>query len=187
MKTKFILHGGFAKGEKQENDPFFKEILSGTPKEAKVLLVYFAKEPDRIVKNQEEDVGQFNKNKGDKTLYFEMANVDLFPEQAKKADVIYLHGGNSGLLLEALKRYPNLKKLFNGKIVAGDSAGTNVVCSVFYSMKIGVSEGFDLIPIKIISHYTEENKDKLKDIKPELETLFLSEYQYKVIYKDLEE
>lgn len=184
MKTKFILHGGFAKGEKQENDDFFKEVLSSAPKETRVLLVYFAKEPDRIAKNQEEDIQQFNKNKGDKILIFETATGDLFPEQTKKADIVYLHGGNSGLLLEALNEYPNLKELFDGKIIAGDSAGANVVCSAFYSMKIGVSEGFSLIPIKIISHYLEENKDKLKNIKPELETLFLPEYQFKVYYSE---
>ena len=88
------------------------------------------------------------------------------------------------MLLDALKKYQNLKQLFDGKIVAGDSAGANVLCSVFYSMKIGVSEGFGLIPIKIISHYLEENKDKLKDIKPELETLFLPEYRFKVYYSE---
>lgn len=187
MKTKFILHGGFAKGEKQENALFFKEILNSAPDEAKVLLVYFAKDSDRIIKNQEEDIEQFNKNKGDKTLSFEVARVDLFPEQVKQSDIIYLHGGHSGMLLDALKKYPNLKELFDGKIIAGDSAGANVVCSVFYSMKIGVSEGFGLLPIKIFSHYLEESKDKLKDIKPELETLRLPEYQFRVIYKDLEE
>lgn len=53
MKTKFILHGGFAKGEKQENDAFFKEILSTAPEEVKILLVYFAKEPNRISKNKD--------------------------------------------------------------------------------------------------------------------------------------
>ena len=187
MKTKFILHGGFAKGKKQENTLFFKEVLSNTPDKARVLLVYFAKEPDRIDKNQEEDVEQFNKNKGDKTLFFEVAKIDLFPEQVKQSDIIYLHGGHSGMLLDALKKYSNLKELFDGKIIAGDSAGASVVCSVFYSMKIGVSEGLGLLPIKIISHYLEEIKDKLKDIKPELETLFLPEYQFKVIYKDLKE
>ena len=182
MKTKFILHGGFNYGEKQENDAFFKEILSSAPNEAKVLLVYFAKEPDRIAKNQEEDVEQFNKNKGNKILFFETATEDLFSEQVKKSDVIYLHGGHSGMLLDALKKYSNLKELLNSKIIAGDSAGANVLCSAFYSMKIGISEGFGLLPIKIISHYLEENKDKLKDIKPELETLFLPEHQFKVYY-----
>ncbi|OGZ01858.1 MAG: hypothetical protein A3A43_03345 [Candidatus Liptonbacteria bacterium RIFCSPLOWO2_01_FULL_56_20] len=184
MKTKFILHGGFTTGEKQENNPFFQEILSSAPSETKVLLVYFAKEPDRIAKNREEDIEQFNRDKGDKILSFEVATEDLFPEQVKKADVIYLHGGHSGKLLDALKKFPNLGQLFGGKIIAGDSAGANVLTAAFYSQKIGVSEGFGLVPIKIISHYREENKDKLNEVRPELDTLFLPEYHFKVFYSD---
>ena len=95
--------------------------------------------------------------------------------------MIYLHGGHSGLLLEALKEYPNLKEAFMGKIIAGDSAGANVWAEVFYSKIIGVSEGLGLIPIKLISHYVEENKDKLSQIKQNLETVFLPEYKTKVI------
>ena len=95
MKTKFILHGGFTPGGKQENDDFFQEILKSAPKKAKILLIYFAKESDRIAKNKDEDIKQFNKNKGDKILSFEIATEELFPEQVKKADIIYLHGGRS--------------------------------------------------------------------------------------------
>lgn len=186
MRTKFILHGGFTWGAKQENDAFLKEILRTTPNKVKVLLVYFAKELDRIAKNQEEDIKQFTKNKGDKTLSFEVATEKSFPEQVGGSDVIYLHGGHSGMLLDALKKYPNLKQLFDGKIIAGDSAGANVVCSAFYSMKIGVEEGLGLLPIKIIPHYLEENSDKLKDVKPELATLFLPEYQFEIYYTDLD-
>jgi len=74
----------------------------------------------------------------------------------------------------------DLGDLFKGKIIAGDSAGANVLSSAFYSMRIGVSEGLGLIPIKIICHYIEENKSKLNQIKPDLETIFLREYEFGV-------
>ena len=180
MGTKFILHGGFAKGQKQENDDFTKEILKTAPSSSRILLVYFAEEPDRISFKEEEDFQQFNKNKGDKVLSFEIASEDLFLEQAKQSDIIYLHGGHSGKLLDALKKIPNLEKMFSGKIIAGDSAGANVLTAAFYSRKIGVSAGLSLLPIKIISHYVDENKTKLDDIRPELAALFLSEYKFEV-------
>jgi peptidase E len=182
MKTKFIIHGGFAPGKQQENDAFFQEILNTAPQEAKVLLVYFAKEEDRIDKNKKEDIEHFNKNKGDKTIIFEVASGSMFTEQVQKADIIYFHGGHTVKLLEALKNFPNLKGLLGGKIVAGDSAGTNVLCSVFYSLKRGVGEGFGIIPIKVICHYKEENKDKLREIRPDLETIILPEYQF-IVYE----
>lgn len=185
MMTKFILHGGFAKGTAHENNGFFGEVLRSAPKETKILLVYFAKETEYIEKNIKEDTEQFNKNKGDRTLIFDIAREVSFSEQVQSSDVVYLHGGHSGKILDVLRKFTNLKQIFSGKIIAGDSAGANVLASGFYSQKIGVSEGLGLIPIKIISHYQELNKHKLDQIKPKLETLLLAEYQFKVFEIDL--
>lgn len=181
MKTTYILHGGFNKDAGiQKDDLFFKEILNYAPKETKILLVYFAENAERVEKRKADDLEQFNNNKDDKTISFDTAKEETFLQQAQASDVIYLHGGHSAKLLEALKKFNNLKNIFAGKIVAGDSAGANVLTAVFYSNKIGISEGFGLIPIKIITHYLEENRNKLDQIKPELETLFLPEYETKV-------
>ena len=188
MKTTYILHGGFAKDGGvgvQKDDSFFKEIVDHAPKKTKILLVYFAEETNRVEKRRSDDLEQFNNNKGDKILSFDTAEEQTFLKQAQNADVIYLHGGHSAKLLEALKKFNDFKNVFAGKIVAGDSAGANALTSVFYSNKNGISEGLDLIPIKIITHYLEENKNKLDQIKPELETLFLSEYESKVLVIDL--
>ena len=181
MRTKFVLHGGFTPGEAQVNDSFFKEILSDAPSESVILLVYFAKEADRVVKYRDEDIEQFNKNKGSKTLQFETASEDGFVDQVKKADVVYLHGGHTGKILETLKKYSGLKELFEGKIVAGDSAGANVLAAAFYSGTLGVAEGLGVIPLKVICHYREELKNMLQEVRPELEIIFLLEYQFKVI------
>lgn len=185
MKTKFILHGGYAQGVKQEDDAFFSETVSSTPSEAKILLVYFAERDDRVANRNKDDVEQFEKNKGDRTISFEIANEQVFAAQAKRADIMYLHGGRTGKLLEALKRISNLRDLLNGKIIAGDSAGANVLCSVFYSKTIGISEGLGFIPIKIICHYFEEDKNKLEHIRIDLETLFLPEYETKSFSIDI--
>lgn len=183
MKTKFILHGGFTTGQKQENDKFTKEILKDTPKETTILLVYFAKELDGIPKNKEEDINQFNKNKGDKELLFIIANEESFEDQIKESDIIYLHGGRSLKILGIIKKYTNLSELFEGKIVAGDSAGANVLAKAFYSLTSDtISEGIGLLSIKLIPHYEEKNKNKLDDIYPELETLRLSEFQF-IVYE----
>jgi len=101
------------------------------------------------------------------------------------ADIIFLHGGFSKKLLDTLRPFPDLKQMFNGKIIAGDSAGANVLCEVFYSkMAEEVLFGFGILPVKIICHYEEKYKDVLKDIKPELETWRLPEYHYRVLYTD---
>jgi peptidase E len=182
MKTKFILQGGFPKSGKQENDAFFSEILSTAPYAAKILLVLFAKESDRVEKNTKEDIEQFTKNSGGKNVTFEVATEDNFIQQIQSSDIIYLHGGHTGKLLDTLKRFPDFKEIIKGKIIAGDSAGANVLCSAFYSLRIGVGEGLGILPFRILTHYVEENKDKLNSTRPELEMIILPELQFRTLF-----
>lgn len=180
MTTKFILHGGFAGHVNEQNDSFFREILKDTPDKLKVLLVYFAKEIDRVPVSEKEDIVQFERNKENKDIFFQVADEKSFAEQVKSADIIYFHGGNTLKLLETLKKFPGLKELLAGKVVAGESAGAYVLSSVFYSKtENGLYQGLGFVPVKIICHYIGENEDKLAD-NQELETLLLSDYQYKV-------
>ena len=180
-KTKYVLHGGNAHHINPQNDKFLKEVLADTPNNTKILLVYFAKEDDRIPKNRDEDIAAFNRNKGDKNLTFETANDKDFTEQVKKADIVYLHGGNTLKLLNALKKFPKLKDLFEGKTIAGESAGAYVLSSWFYSKTAnGVFEGLGSVAVKTICHYIGENSNKLDNLPTKVESLFMEDYQFKV-------
>ncbi len=185
MKTTFILHGGFAVSDKQEDDLFFQEILRNAPQNVHVLLVYFAAEANRIPVYEKSDVEQFEKNKGERILSFEIAGNERFLEQAQKADVIYLHGGRSEKLLQTFKNYQSFANHFRGKIVGADSAGANILSSVFYSKSMGAGEGFGIIPIKLICHFAEEMGAYLDHTRLDLPTLYLSEYQFKTFVLDI--
>lgn len=181
MKTKYIIHGGFAGHINSDNDKFFQEILKDTGERVNILLVYFAKELDRIPVNQAEDEVQFGRSKESKILTFEVARDEKFLEQVKWADVIYLHGGTTLKLLETLKKFSGLEKLFVGKTVAGESAGAYVLSAYFYSKSAGgLFQGLGLLPIKLICHYVGENSEKLKDAPDNLETLLLPDYKFRV-------
>lgn len=186
MKTKFILHGGFNPEKvNEDNSDFYKEILKDAPENAKVLLVPFAKEPERIIPATTKISSEFNKSKNDKNIEIEVANEKDFLNQINLADVVYFHGGVSLKLLEALKKYQNLEELLKGKIVAGESAGANVWSRFFYSPHSdGVFEGLGVLPLKIIPHYKAEYEGKLDNVGIGLEELLLPEYKYKVFYKD---
>ncbi len=179
MKTTFILHGGFAVSARQEDDLFFQEILRNAPQNAHVLLVYFAAEANRIPVYEKSDIEQFEKKVGERVLSFEVARDELFLEQVQRADIIYLHGGRSEKLLQAFKNYPSFVNLLHGKIVGADSAGANILSSVFYSKSMGVGEGLGIIPIKLICHFKEEMRTYLDHTRLDLPTLYLSEYQFK--------
>ena len=182
MKTKFVLHGGFTKGKTEENNgEFYAEILKDAPEGAKILLVCFAKDDERVPIATERVKIEFNKSKWQKEITFEVASEGLFTEQIKSSNVVYFHGGTTLKLLEALKKFPNLKELLNGKIVAGESAGANVFGKFFYSPSTDkVDEGLGFLPLKIIPHYSEQYKGKLDSVGKDLELLSLPEYEYKV-------
>jgi peptidase E len=181
MKTKYILHGGYAGKKNKKNDKFFKEILSINKKKLNILLVYFAqckKEYDRI---KSEDYCQFNSNGKNKILNFEIAEKDKFIKQIKRSDIIYLHGGKTLKLLNILRKYKNFAKLIEGKIIAGESAGAYVLSSYFYSKSIKkCSAGLKLVPVKTICHYVGENRNKLSECPSNLKELLLKDFEYKV-------
>jgi len=183
MKTKYILSGGYAGRPNEENDKFFKEILSKEKDKLNILLVYFAKPFEDYERMTNEDQFQFSKNKNSKELNFKIANEQEFKDQIEWADIVYLHGGKTLKLLDTLKKYQNLKELFSGKIIAGESAGAYVLSSYFYSKSEGgVFEGLGFVPAKTICHYIGENSEKLADCPEDLGELLLPDYKYKAFY-----
>lgn len=182
--TKFILHGGFNKerGLLQEDDKFFQEILKDAPKDMKILLVYFAEREEMVQLKIEQDKEQFGKNNKElKNLNFKVASEETFIQDCEWADVIYLHGGRTVKIMEVLKKYQNLGQVFSGKIIAGDSAGANVLGQSFYSKNSKViGEGLKILPFKIVVHCEDGMPNPLEQVKPELETIFLHEYETKV-------
>lgn len=185
MKTKVILYGGFNPNQEGDgNASFSKEILREAPEGAKVLIVPFSKEADRVVPTTERVKNELNAQKWQESLIFEVATQDGFVEQVKLADIVYIQGGSSSKIIEALKRYPNLGELLVGKIVAGDSAGANALSTYFYSPSSDtLTEGLGILPIKMIPHYKEEYAGKLDSVGQVLEEVFLPEYTFKVFYK----
>ena len=180
MKTKYILHGGYAGKENKENDKFFKEILSSPEMELTILLVYFAKNKKDYKRVKSEDIRQFNRNANNKILNFKIAEKKNFIKQIKESDVIYLHGGKTSKLLKALKKYNNFSEVIKGKIIAGESAGAYVLSSYFYSKsERGYFEGLKLLPVKIICHYVGENREQLNKCSFDYKELLLRDFKFK--------
>ena len=184
MQTKFILYGGFDPQEASpDNLEFSKEVLREAPENANVLIVPFAKETDRILPTRERVSAELNAAKWQRHIRIEGATEKDFMQQINAADVIYFQGGSSSKLLNVLKKYPDLEQSLKGKIIGGDSGGGNVLCKFFYSSKTDtINEGLGILPLKMIPHFKEEYRNKLDSVSPELESVLLSEYTYKVFY-----
>jgi peptidase E len=182
MKTKIILHGGFAKHVNKFNDKFFKEILKLNKNELNILIVLFAKPKSAYKKRREIVIRQFtNNNTHKKILNFKIADKRNFPEQIKESDIIFIYGGNSLKLLKTMQKFRNFKKLINGKIVVGESAGAYVLSTCFYDEYLkGCFNGLKIVPVKIIGHYKGSNRYKLQESHKNLKELLLAEHKYKV-------
>ena len=185
MKTKFILYGGFNPDQKHDgNVNFSAEILKEAPENAKILIVPFAKEIDKVIPTTERVSAELTAQKWQKNIRFEIAAEENFAQQLQSTDVVYFQGGDTLKLLAVVKKYSNLEELLKGKIVAGDSAGANVLCAFFYTPSADKAfKGLAVLPIKMIPHYKEKYAGKLDTVGAGLEEVLLPEYTYKIFYK----
>lgn len=82
------------------------------------------------------------------------AHEDEFYEQVAWADVVYLHGGRTQALLEALPDFARSRAAFQGKIVIGSSAGANYLSRTYYSPKGKMfGAGIGLVDAAVLVHF----------------------------------
>ncbi len=182
MNIKYILNGGFnINNTENNNDEFYLEILKDAPESSSVLLVLFANEYERFVPKKERIASEFKQVTKAQKLSFEIANEQDFISQIKKADIVYFVGGKNIKLLEVLNRFPELVNYLKGKVVAGESAGANVLAKYCYSPNADKAmEGLGLLPIRLIPHYHEKYKGKLDEVGSEFELVLLPEYENRI-------
>lgn len=100
-----------------------------------MLLVMYAKEVDRWEQNIVEVQQEFVKNAEETLLTFEVADLKRIIGQVEGSDIIYIHGGDTELLVSTLDVTMDWTDMFKGKVVAGDSAGGNFLSKIGYSPK----------------------------------------------------
>ena len=184
MSTKYILHGGNAQDINTKNERFFREIINGSSSSVNILLVQFAAIAEKHEVYKDRHMAQFHRVQSKKELQFEVAQKEKFVEQLKWADVVYLCGSSGGgateRLLGVLKQFDNLKHMFDGKIVAGESAGANCLAVHCYSKSSGILSCLGLVPVDLIVHYQEGDEEALQGINGGNKCLYLKNYQFQV-------
>jgi peptidase E len=187
--TKFILHGGYTGDPSIHNANFYKEMVASLPPPVKILTVYFAAPKDKWSELLEDDKKKFFKFNPGLKMEFRLAsdNLDTLVNQIRSADTIYIRGGKELLVHEIFKKVKNLAELFEGRVVAGSSAGANVLSKYFYSNnRKKIMEGTGLLPIKCFVHYSDEKADKLEMLKEygeDLKIYTIPETEFVVIKK----
>lgn len=185
--TKYILHGGKTGIDCEENNKFFKEIVADLADYSKVLLIYFARDEDTWENRLSEEEKKFNLAAGGKKILLTVAtkNIPQLIEDIKDSDAIYICGGDTEKLIDAMKNVPDLKNLLQNKTVAGSSAGAYILSKYYYSKDLNqIGEGLGVLPIKSFCHYltTDEKEIKeLEDFKEKLELYKIPETKFMVL------
>ncbi len=101
------------------------------------------------------------------------AKEDIFYKQVAEADLIYLHGGVTQLLLDKLPDFTRSREAFYSKIIIGGSSGANYLAKLGYSpdRKIFL-EGIGLVDATVVVHYGSvdfANSDGWKEILADMQ------------------
>jgi len=180
----FFLNGGNSGANVLENITYRKNLIASLDSNSNVLFCYFGKPQIEWDKSFIRDSENLSSISG--KLKFQMAHGIEFESQCSKAALIIFGGGDTFVLLEKLKNYPDLLDLIQDKVVAGSSAGACALSKYFYSNDAEKpGNGLGILNLKIICHY-ELNKlasvKKLREYKEDLPILSLAEQQFVRIF-----
>lgn len=184
---RYVLHGGATRRQTKDNARFFFEVTQGLPESATILCVYFARNRVDWAQLFEQDKINFSSAVPDKNLRFELAQeeTNVFVEQIKKTNVIFIPGGSTPILQSHLKHINDLKNLLQNKVVAGSSAGALVFAEYYYENDDDTyNQGLGLLPYKIICHYSEAisgKREQLRKYGKNLEILNIPEEKFLII------
>lgn len=155
--TKYVLNSGGVKNNLDKKRRFHQELIKGLSNQPKFVLCNFAQGRE-YWESKFEAYREAITEDMPKTVTptFELALPDHFEEQCKSADVIYFHGGDDSLLQYWMKQY-QLDKLFKDKVVATNSASSNLLATHYWTCDWrACADGMGLLPIKFIPHYKSQ-------------------------------
>lgn len=155
--TKYLLNSGGIRNSADKGKKFFNAIIEDLGSKPHILFCFFAVPREDWEEKYEEYVAGFSKQlQKDRKPSFELAFPDEFSQQIKKADAIYIHGGDDHLLQYWLRQFP-LPKLWEGKVVATNSASSNALSTHFWTCDWRkCMDGFGILPIKFLAHFDSE-------------------------------
>jgi peptidase E len=168
--TKYILHGGETGIPNKYNEAFYKEWVKDFKNDfiPTILLVYFSRPIEEWKNLEKQDKERFAKYTNNRLVNFIVSDIDLniFQNQVKEADVVYIRGGSSEKLMDFL--FPikdKLLSMLDNKVYAGSSAGVMILSDFMKSTSTDWKKGFSLLPINSFVHFSEELRGDLEFFK----------------------
>jgi len=155
--TKYILNSGGIGNAADKGRRFFREIVGDLGEKPKVLFCFFAMPREDWESKYAQYVAGFSAHmiQGIQPQCT-MAMPDSFEQQVRDCDALYIHGGDDHLLRYWLSQY-DLPKIWEGKVVAANSASSHALAKHFWTCDWRqCMDGFGILPIKFLAHYQSE-------------------------------
>ncbi len=155
--TKYVLDSGGLRKNPEKAREFFAEVLKDLGAQPRVLFCFFASGREYWEVKMAEYMNRFQKMspEGIKPS-FELALPDSFAEQMATSDAIMLFGGDDTLLQYWLRQF-DITTIWNNKVVAGSSAGSDALCAHFWTCDWRkCMDGLGMLHIKFIPHYESD-------------------------------
>lgn len=155
--TTYILNSGGIKDSKDHGRAFFRRVVQGFGNTPDILFCFFAQPRE----DWEEQFPQYASRFAAQLEqgvepHFELAFPAKFVEQIKACDIVYIPGGDDYLTQFWLKQY-DLPKLWEGKVVATSSAGSNAMATHAWTCDWRQCiDGLGILPIKFLPHYQSD-------------------------------
>jgi hypothetical protein len=155
--TRYILNSGGLRNKPELAKLFFAEVVKGLGPQPKILICFFAV----LRESWEQKFGEYSQSYAAMSPegvspVFELTLPETFAEQMHASDAIIIQGGDDHLIQYWLKQF-DLPQLWEGKTVAGSSAGSDALVTHFWTGDWRTTmNGLGLVPIKFIAHYESQ-------------------------------
>lgn len=159
--TLYVLAGGNDRLYSQYGENLGRLVKDSVKSPIKVLSCQFAKDEEEWKEVFKVWEKWFSEYFGADTES-QLASPEIFLEQIDWADVVYLHGGHTWKQEAMIKKYTDLEKHFQGKIVIGSSAGANFLSKTYFSPKRNlIGQGSGITEINSIVHFGSESDGEI--------------------------
>ena len=155
--TKYVLNSGGLRNEPEKAKKFLAEVLNGLGDKPHMLMCHFAQPRGEWEEKFRELQRTFDKWYPENIeATTELALPESFQKQIEGADALYLHGGDDDLVGDLLRQF-DILRIWDGKVVATNSASSHALAKHFWSCDSRrLGDGLGILPIKFLAHYQSE-------------------------------
>lgn len=128
---RLILLGGRPWLATDGGERFASVLFRYFPQDVKIAFCIFAQPESEWEETRTWNTNMFKQFKGERKIDYQTMTAENFAEVSAWANIIYVAGGNPFQLLDKLKSCGDISKLWDGKVIAGSSAGADLFCEGF--------------------------------------------------------